>query len=1159
MGSEFVHLHLHTAYSLLDGAIRIPDLAQKAVEYGMQSIAITDHGNMFGVIDFYLKMQDAAIKPIIGCETYITPLSRRDRTQRLENHLVLLAENLTGYQNLVRLISLANIEGFYYHPRIDYELLEKYHEGLIGLSACLGGEIPRAILDGQSEKARKIASRYREIFGPDNFYLEIQQNGMAEQETVNRELVRMSRELEIPLVATNDCHYLHEDDYRAHDVLLCIRDGRSVNDPDRFRYESRAFYLRSGEEMETLFRETPEAIRNTAHIAARCNVTLDLGHAQLPQFDTPGGIDLNDYLKKVSREGLEERMREMPYPVDAEKYRGRLEEELKIICKIGFSGYFLIVWDFVGYAHQNCIPVGPGRGSGAGSLVAYSLKITDLDPIPHDLLFERFLNPQRVSMPDFDIDFCKDRRDDVIRYVSQRYGEESVGQIATFSKLKAKQVIRDVGRALDLPLTEVNSIAKLIPDGLDVTLTKALETEPRLKSMIEKRKEYQTLFTIAERLEGLNRHCGVHAAGIVIANGRLWDAVPVKCEDGQLVTQYAKSEVEKAGLVKFDFLGLKTLTMIDTAQKIINATSLKGAERLDVRKLAFDDPEVYALISSGDTYGVFQMESDGFQQLVRQMRPTCFGDIVAAVALFRPGPMEQIPSFIARKHGEEPIHYPHENLKAVLESTYGLIVYQEQVMQISQIMAGFSLGHADILRRAMGKKIMSEMERMRKVFIHGDLKTGVEGALNRGYSETLASSVFDLMQKFADYGFNKSHAAGYAVLSYQTAYLKRYHRKEFMAAMLTCDTDFSDKVVKGINECRKAGIEILPPHINDSLKAFTVVDRGIRFGLAAVKNVGAGAVDVILNARREEGPFTSLFDFFRRIDSRAVNKRAVESLIRAGAFDDLGGNRAQLLAMIDIAAEIGQAAQHDKAVGQRSLFDMMNAGQPAAVEMDPQMPDIPDLSVRDRLQGEKDALGFFVTGHPLLNARMERECLVTHSSADFPGMKNDAMVTLCGMTGSLKKVTLSRGDQIAFLELQDLEGSVEVMLPADIWNRDRDLIDSDAILVIQGKVSIKDQQPRVVAESVRTLSAARRDLIGKLLLVFSTDEDADRRLFQLQQALKDFPGKTAVSLRLDFPTEPVLDSVSLDMGNSFRVDLSEEYLERLGKIPGVNVAGYRIR
>ena len=1159
MGSEFVHLHLHTAYSLLDGAIRIPDLAQKAVEYGMPSIAITDHGNMYGVIDFYLKMQDAGIKPIIGCETYITPLSRRDRTQRLENHLVLLAENLTGYQNLVRLISLANIEGFYYHPRIDYELLEKYHEGLIGLSACLGGEIPRAVLDGQSEKARKIASRYRDIFGPDNFYLEIQQNGMAEQETVNRELVRMSRELEIPLVATNDCHYLHEDDYRAHDVLLCIRDSRSVNDPDRFRYESRAFYLRSGEEMETLFRETPEAIRNTAHIAARCNVTLDLGHAQLPQFDTPDGIDLNDYLKKVAHEGLEERMREMPYPVDAETYRIRLEEELKIICKIGFSGYFLIVWDFVGYAHQHCIPVGPGRGSGAGSLVAYSLKITDLDPIPHDLLFERFLNPQRVSMPDFDIDFCKDRRDDVIRYVSQRYGEESVGQIATFSKLKAKQVIRDVGRALDLPLTEVNALAKLIPDGLDVTLTKALETEPRLKSMIEKRKEYQTLFKIAERLEGLNRHCGVHAAGIVIANGRLWDAVPVKCEDGQLVTQYAKSEVEKAGLVKFDFLGLKTLTMIDTAQKIINATSMKGADRLDVRKLPFDDSEVYTLISSGDTYGVFQMESDGFQQLVRQMRPTCFGDIVAAVALFRPGPMEQIPSFIARKHGEEPIHYPHENLKAVLESTYGLIVYQEQVMQISQIMAGFSLGHADILRRAMGKKIMSEMERMRKVFIHGDPKMGVEGALNRGYSETLASSVFDLMQKFADYGFNKSHAAGYAVLSYQTAYLKRYHRKEFMAAMLTCDTDFSDKVVKGINECRKAGIEILPPHINDSLKAFTVVDRGIRFGLAAVKNVGAGAVDVILNARREEGPFTSLFDFFRRIDSRAVNKRAVESLIRAGAFDDLGGNRAQLLAMIDIAAEIGQAAQHDKAVGQRSLFEMMNAGQPAAVEMDPQMPDIPDLSVRDRLQGEKDALGFFVTGHPLLNARMERECLVTHSSADFPSVKNDAMVTLCGMTGSLKKVTLSRGDQIAFLELQDLEGSVEVMLPADIWNRDRDLIDSDAILVIQGKVSFKDQQPRVVAESIRTLSAARRDLIGKLLLVFSADEDADRRLFQLQQALKDFPGKTAVNLRLDFPMEPLLDSVSLDMGNSLRVDLSEEYLERLGKIPGLDVAGYRIR
>lgn len=1156
MASDFVHLHLHTAYSLLDGAIRIPDLTERVVQYGMPAVAITDHGNMFGVIDFYQAMKRAGVKPIIGCEAYITPNDRRDRTERLDYHLVLLAGNETGYHNLVRLISFANTEGFYYHPRIDYELLERYSEGLIGLSACLGGEIARSITAGQRDNARRIAGRYSEIFGPGRFYLELQENGMREQAIVNRELIKISREMDIPLVATNDCHYLDEDDYRAHDILLCIRDGRTVHDPDRFRYESQAFYLRSGEEMERLFAEIPEAIQNTAVIAEMCDLELTLDEHEFPDFDAPNGLNLEEYLDRVAHEGLEERLQSVPYAVNRDEYSERLRDELKIIGSMGFAGYFLVVWDFIKFAHHAGIPVGPGRGSGAGSLVAYALQITDLDPMPHDLLFERFLNPARVSMPDFDIDFCKNRRDEVIAYVTGKYGENSVGQIATFSTMKSKLVIRDVGRAMDLPLQEVNTLAKLIPEDLKMTLPKALKQEPRLRSMVDKSAEYQDLFHIAQRLEGLNRHCGVHAAGIVIANGNLWDRVPVKCEDSHMVTQYAKNEVEKAGLVKFDFLGLKTLTVIDTAQKIVNATRSKDTKPLDVRKLSLDDPAVYELISSGDTYGVFQMESSGFQQMVKQMKPSCFGDIVAAVALYRPGPMEQIPRFIARKHGEEPIHYPHDDLKPVLAGTYGLIVYQEQVMQISRIMAGFSLGHADILRRAMGKKKEEEMNRMRRVFIHGDSEMGVEGALKRGYTEKLATEVFDLMQKFAKYGFNKSHAAGYAVLSYQTAYLKRFHRKEFMAALLTCDADNSDKVVKGINECRRAKIKVLPPHVNDSLKAFTVVESGIRFGMGAVKNVGMGAVESIICARREEGPFKNLFDFCRRSDLHSVNKRVVESLIKAGAFDGLGGNRSQLLAMVDTAYDIGQQAQHDKAVGQRSLFDMMSSGADHALNQDPAMPDIPEMSLLERLQGEKETLGFYVTGHPLHSARLEVESLGTHTSADLKGVREDDLITICGIPAGVKRINTRRGDQMAFLNLQDMHGSVEVTIRPEIWNRERDLIESEAILVVQGRTNARDEQLRIVADSIRDISNARREMIRKIIIGFIVTPDADKRSYALHKLIKNYPGKTSVSLRMAFPTAPELESVIVDLGDEFQVDLVDHFLEKLADIPDVEILSY---
>lgn len=1155
MQSEFVHLHLHTAYSLLDGAIRIPDLISRATEYSMSAVAITDHGNMFGVIDFYHQMRKAGIKPIVGCEIYITPKSRKDQSQRLENHLVLLAENMTGYLNLVKLVSLANIEGFYYHPRIDYELLERYHEGLIALSACLGGEIPRAIMAGETDRAREIADRYRNILGRDNFFLEIQRNDIKEQEVVNRELVAISKEMGIPLVATNDCHYLDSDDHKAHEVLLCIRDAKTIDDPDRFTYDSKALYFRSGQEMEELFSDLPEAVRNTVEIANRCDVDLTIKKPDLPQFETPDGSDLDSYLERKAFEGLAERIENLPYTVDESLYQDRLREELAIISRVGYSGYFLIVGDFVAFARGNHIPVGPGRGSGAGSLVAYALGITDLDPIPYNLFFERFLNPDRIGMPDFDIDFCKDRRDEVISYIAEKYGHQSVGQIATFSTMKAKLVVRDVGRALDIPLSEVNTLAKLIPNELKMTLEKALNDEPRLQSLIQKNSEHAQLFKIAERLEGLNRHRGVHAAGVVIVNGILWEKVPVICEDGHLVTQYAKDDVEKAGLIKFDVLGLKTLTVIDTAQKIINAMRPAGKDPIDVNKLIFDDPEVYTLMASGDTYGVFQMESSGFITMLKQMQPNCFADIIAAVALFRPGPMEQIPSFIARKHGLEPIHYPHKDLEPILKETYGLIVYQEQVMQISRTMAGFSLSYADILRRAMGKKDEAEMKRMRDIFIKGNPKQNIDGALKRGYSEALATMVFDLMQKFAEYGFNKSHAAGYAVLAYQTAWLKRYYRKEFMAAMMTCDADDSNRIVKSIHECRKARINILPPHVNDSLKAFTVVDKGIRFGLTGVRHVGVNAVDAIIKARKTEGPFTSLFDFFKRIDLRAINKRAVESLIKAGAFDDIEGSRAQLLAVLDAACEVGQQYQHDKAVGQRSIFDLMQAE--TVVNTDPDLPDIPDLPIIERLRGEKEALSYFVTGHPLFNADLERSCLATHTSADIESLEADSFVTLFGISASVKPVNRPPRQPLAFIDFQDMEGSTEIMIPPELFKQNRDLVESDETLVILGRTNkSKENEIRVVADRLLTLGDARRELIGRVTLSLQADDNMDKRLFKLQQLIKKYPGNAFVTLQINFPFEAQLDRVIIDLAKDIHVDLGDAFISELEEISDIEIDHY---
>ncbi len=1160
--SEFIHLHNHSMYSLLDGAIRLNNLAEKVGEYNMDAVALTDHGNMFGAIDFYQTMKQNGIKPIIGCEVYITPGSRHEKNNRKKSayHLILLAENNTGYTNLVKLVSKAYLEGFYRKPRIDYELLTQYHDGLIALSACLGGEIPAAVLAGEKDTARRIAERYNEIMGKNNFYLEVQQNGMKAQRKVNSALLDISKELSIPLVATNDCHYLNRDDKKAHEVLLCIQTGHTINDPDRLKYESDTLYFRPAEEMVPLFSEFPDAVKNTLRIAERCNVELDLGHPVLPKFQPPEGKSLDDYLTETARKGLEQRLRKMHGSVDEAAYWKRLESELTIIRNMGFSGYFLIVSDFIQFAHSAGIAVGPGRGSGAGSLVAYALKIIDLDPIPYHLLFERFLNPERVSMPDFDIDFCMSRREEVLRYVSEKYGKEKVGQIITFNSMKAKAVIRDVGRALQIPLSEVDKLAKLVPADPKMTLDKAFKQESRLRSIVEKNAKYTELFDIARKLEGLNRHAGVHAAGVVISEHPLWETVPVKREDsGEIVTQFAKDEVEKAGLVKFDFLGLKTLTVIQRAQQIVNSRRPPDTEPLDISSLTVDDPAVYKLISSGETFGVFQMESSGFQEMMRQMQPSCFEDIIAAVALYRPGPMKIIPDFIARKHGQQKIDYPHPSLEPILKDTYGLMVYQEQVMHISRVMAGFSLGYADILRRAMGKKKPKVMEQMRKIFLNGDPEKNIPGAVKLGYDAHLAQQVFDKMQDFAKYGFNKSHAAGYALLSYQTAYLKCHYPREFMAALMSCDRDKTEKVVKAIGICAKMGIEVLPPDVNSSEEDFTVVENGIRFGLAAVKNVGIGAVEAIIDSRKKEGPFRSIYEFCRRVDLHAVNRRVVESLIKCGAFDSMKKYRSQMMAALDKALEIGQKTQRDKEIGQASMFDVFNDSDSTSSNLlEPELPNIPEWSSQDLLAREKESLGFYVTGHPLMRVENQLKMIRTHDSSTLNSIGNSDHVIVCGIVSHVKRYMTKTKEQMAFITLEDLSGFLEVIVRPNLWASSRDLLESDEILVIMGKASqSSESQVKVVAEEIMKLEDARKKLTNSVCITVSNPLNQPDAADRLCTLLGKFRGNIPVHLEILFGLDARLESILMDISGEFKINPSDEFFQALEKLAFFRKLNYR--
>ncbi|HQR29457.1 MAG TPA: DNA polymerase III subunit alpha [Anaeromyxobacteraceae bacterium] len=1183
--SDFVHLHLHTLYSLLDGAIRIGDLARTVKERGMDTVAVTDHGNLFGAIDFYKAAKAAGVKPILGMEAYVAgPKGRQDRSERVSRHLILLAKDAEGWRNLRYLSSMAYTEGFYYDPRIDKGLLREHSKGLVGLTACLGGEVPRLAAKGDMDGARAAAREYRDIFEPGSFFLEVQSNGMPEQVEVNARLAELGESEGIPLAATADAHYVNRADAKAHEVLMCIASNKTLADPRRMRHETDGLFVASPSDMRAALPQYREAIANTVRIAEMCNVELKLGASYLPRFQLPDGVTEDEWLGKLAREGLDRRFKEIEgkYPHDRDAYRERLETEVGIIRKMGFSGYFLIVQDFINWAKGKKVPVGPGRGSGAGSIVAWSLRITDLDPIRWNLLFERFLNPERVSMPDFDVDFCQDRRDEVIHYVAGKYGKENVGQIITFGSLKARSVIRDVVRVMGLPFAEGDRIAKLVPEpvqGKVKPLRECIEIEPRLAELYEKPtlvKEWteqdgtvrkvttRDILDVAMALEGLNRQAGLHAAGVVIADRPLWEYVPVYKDDksDMLVSQFSKDDAEKAGLVKFDFLGLKTLTVVDEALKRVRQNHPEQAA-LVAEDIPIDDPAVYELISRGDTDGVFQMESEGFTAMVTKMKPSRFDDVIAAGALFRPGPLDQklddgrtmVDVYIDRKLGKEKVRYPHPKLEPILQETYGVIVYQEQVMQISQVLAGYSLGRADLLRRAMGKKKAEEMAKERVGFLEGCRKEGVD--------EAVAGSIFDMMEKFAAYGFNKSHSAAYGLLTVQTAWLKAHYPVEFMAALLTSEAASTDKVVAHIFGARQAGIEVLSPCVNESASSFTahppaapaapaqgsgasdgdaatplrILGR-IRFGLGAVKGVGDSAVEAILAARAEGGPFESLFDFCSRIDPRRVNKKVIEALVKSGAFDFEGVPRWQLMAGIDAALSAGSSAHADRQSGQASLFGAMPVAesrprypQPGDRVGDVEVSEWPE---RVRLAAEKEALGFYITGHPLAGYEVEARRYASTNCLQVQHKRQGDKVSVVGVVRDLReRQNKDKGTRFGFFALEDVSGSVEVICwggrpasgarPAQKgWADWEALVKGDEPLLVHGEVRINQRDEEnptaeIVATDVELLSQVRNQKTSEVALRIDADRLRPETVGQLRALLGRHPGACAVTVRAVIP------------------------------------------
>ncbi len=1128
MGS-FVHLHVHTQYSLLDGAIRVQDLVNTARSLNMPAVCMTDHGSMFGALEFYELAKKAGVKPILGCEVYVAPGSRRDKSTRgngsgqngedRNHHLVLLARNEVGYRNLMRLVTAGYLEGFYYKPRIDKQILGSHAEGLIGLSACLKGEVASRLLVNQWDQARAVAQEYERILGEGNFFLEIQANGMPEQALVNERLIELGRELGMPLVATNDCHYLKKSDSRAHEILLCIQTGKTVMDEKRMKFQTDQLYFKSPEEMGQEFSHIQEALDNSLVIAERCNVELELDKYHFPVFPLKENETIEDRFEKEVWEGFHRRLKQIrkrrpDFSREQETdYQKRLRHEMDVIKQMGFPAYFLIVSDFINYAKNNGVPVGPGRGSAAGSLVAYVMNITDLDPIEHGLIFERFLNLERVSMPDIDVDFCIRGRDKVLQYVADKYGKDRVAQITTFGTMQARAVIRDVGRALAMPYNEVDKIAKLIPPALGITLKKAFEAEPRLGELQRDDPQIRELFEVAFALEGLTRHASTHAAGVVMSDRPIVDYVPLyRGQDDEVVTQYAMKYVEKAGLIKFDFLGLRNLTVINNTAELIKKNH--GYDLL-LDELPLQDATTFELLCRGDTTGVFQLESSGMRDILLRLKPGSFADIVALVALYRPGPLESgmVENYIQGKHGEIEVNYDLEELRSILEPTYGVILYQEQVMKIASVLANYTLGEADILRRAMGKKIPEVMSAQRDRFM--------QGAAENALDASRASHVFDLMEKFAGYGFNKSHSAAYALIAYQTAYLKAHYPVEFMAALLNSFLNNTDQVVKLINECREKNIEILPPDVNASSKDFTVTEGKIRFGLGAVKNVGETAVEVVLKSRKEQDEFHSLHDFCQRLDTQKVNRRVIEQLIKCGAFDSVHASRAGALAALDDAMEKAQVMQRDRQSGQLNMFGMLRKGKNLAAD---RLPQVPGWDVRTTLQYEKEALGFYISGHPL---DFYAHRLASMCSADTQRVKEKregTEVVVCGIVSVTKELTTKKGDRMAFLTLEDKLGIVEVVAFSEAFSQARSLLEGDEPLVVIGKVQHDEKSTKVLANSILSLDEAQVQTVDHVRIHLKADELDRDGLARLRHLLLSHSGdcKTFLHLLVEKSGEAVI-------------------------------------
>jgi DNA polymerase-3 subunit alpha len=1127
-------------------------LAARAKEFRMPAMAITDHGNLFGAIEFYQTMSKIGVKPCIGVEAYLlTKGSRFTRDLKQEgklSHITLLCKNREGYKNLCRLLSTSYLDGFYYKPRIDKEILKELSSGLIALSGCLKGEVPGALLEGRYDDAKLAAQELASIFTDNRFFLELSEHGLPKQAEVISETIRLGKELGIGVVATNDVHYINREDAPAHDALLCIQTAKTLSDQNRMKLGSDEFYLKSAEEMTELFKHCPEALDNTVAIAERLNLEFDFKTYHFPKFVPPEGRDLSSYLEESARKGLEKRFPAIfkKHKEDQgevrKRYEERLEAEIKVITSMGFAGYFLIVADFIEHARSKSLPVGPGRGSAAGSLVAYALGITNIDPIEHALLFERFLNPERISMPDVDIDFCMRRRGEVIDYVNQKYG--NVCQIITFGKMKARAVVRDVGRVMGLPYGDVDRIAKLIPATLGMTLKEALTIEPKLGEMARKEPQIKHLLEISQRLEGFPRHASTHAAGVVISDQPLTEFVPLyRGQKDEIVTQFDMKYVEKMGLIKFDFLGLKTLTVIDDALKLVEQ---RTGKKIDIDDIPLDDPLVYQKLSEGDTAGVFQLESSGMTDLVMKLKPNLFADIVALVALFRPGPLGSgmVDDFIDRKHGKKAIRYELPKLEGILKETYGVIVYQEQVMQIANLLANYSMGEADILRRAMGKKKAEEMATQHERF--------VSGACANGIHKKKAEQIFELMAKFAEYGFNKSHSTAYAMVSYQTAYLKFHYPTEFMAALLTSEKDVTDKILVYINDSRAHGIKILPPDVNESFRDFSVVEDGtIRFGLAAVKNVGEGAIESIVAARGEYGPYRSLFDFCERVEARKVNKRVIESLIKCGAFDFTGSARAALLAALDRAMEMASSRQRDRQLGQARLFDVLPADCGNAAE--PELPDVSEWGERQLLAYEKESLGFYITGHPLAQYEEMLGQYANFDTATIFYANDNQEVKLGGVVAKLREITTRKGDRMCFVTLEDLKGSVEVIVFSDVYSESRQLIKGDRPIFVIGSSDTDGENVKVIARRIVALDDVPGELTKSIHFFLRQPEVTPTHLSQLKNVLSRHPGDCPAFVHLVVPdkTETVLS-----LPDDLKLAPTPQLVSAVNKLFGHNVTRF---